>query len=377
MNLVINEVYILTVMNKKNIFDAALTLMCAIVFSVCIGSCEKNDVDNQDDANSLVLNIDTNGVSMTLKPYINWGTSLTDVNEYMAKNYPDYKLCDDGELALDSVNNIWYMGYQPENGDSVSVIFYFQEESGNDLVMTVYHFHTYTNVNTVRNELKRSGLNYKGLINADSNQTFINYVYLSADETLEAQLVQDNRGRSFWGISFQVTDKADLNYLIDESDVNFCIKNDTCTYSLIPFVDWDAAVADVKQFMTENYPDWEIYEGGKLFLEDGDWALRYEKDCMTVYYYFADEIGTEFTLVQFNYYGSTDISQAQLELTRNGLVYLGKEAPNGPEQISAIAYAPLSKNYIVSLESWDLYGGCWCMNIFAYDEDFINKNVHD
>ena len=357
-------------MKSKDFLHVALAVMCAVAFSVCVDSCDKNDINKSNDENSLSFVVDTNGVSLAIRPMINWDATSAELDEFMTRNYPDMEILEGEKLYYDSLCDCWRSTYSNNN---LNIDFLFGDEQGNDCKMMAFHLDVTGDIEKIREELVRAGLKYKGLVYYDDYPVDMTYLYLSADEQLEVQLYTNNDGgEGYWGISFQPTDKDDFNSIIDETDFSIDIKADEGTYSLHPLLDWDATLTDIRRYMSENYPDWEAKEGGGMIKDSTDdeeyWYVKYAKDSMVVCFYFNDENGDVYDLLQYVYYSSTDISQVQSELTRNGIVYIDVEDLWDPDEISALGYAPLSKDYYVSLETWNIHGGCWCLNISSYDE---------
>ena len=360
-------------MNKKNSLYAALIMMCVITFSVTLGSCEKND-DQIDDENSLIMNVDTNGVDIAFRPFIDWGSTLADAEKYLKRYYPDYFALDDGKMFYDSLMDRWIMYYEC---NTMVISFFFDDEKGSSLIMSEYSSYG-SDIKRIQDELVRLGFNYKGLVYWDYIPDQLTYLYFSSDEKLEVQVaINNNEGPDFWVLNFQPTDKDDLDYLIDTTNLCINVDLDEGSYSLIPFMDWNGTLTDVRNYMTENYPDWEAVDGGAMIIDTLDfdsiphWYTLYKKDSLSVFYHFDDIEGMMFGSVQYACYGSTDLTQNRKELTRNGLKYIGHCTLDFQDQISNYVYVPLSKEYYVSASSWTLYEGVWTIDIVPYNEDFM------
>ncbi len=364
-------------MKKAVRFHAALIMMCVVAFSVSLGSCDKNEVDSQDE-NSLSLKVDTNGVSFTLTPLINWNANLADVEKYMAKYFPDFDICDNGELKYDETCEKWTLKY--ESKINMGVSFIFGNEQGDGLQMTNFKFTSSCNVDKIREELSGLGFKFLGLVYTDVFPEELEYMYLSNDEKLEVQFIVYNCGdEDRWYLTFQSTDRNDLDYLIDESSLNINYDVEEGSYSFSPILDFDATVDDVRKFMADNCPDWEIRKGEELKYDTitdsiPHWYIAYRLDSLSVCYYFNDEEGEEFDDIQYVCNLSTDITPIVNELTRNGLIYLGKESAIYDEQLcDYYVYAPLSKEYNIIISSWDLYGGSWSLDICKYNEELVEN----
>ena len=364
-------------MNKKVSLHAALIMMCVIAFSVSLGSCEKNDADQIDDEYSLSLNVDTNGVNFTIRPLLDWGATVADVEKYMAKNYPSWEVEDDGKLVYDSTVVSWLKSY---SCNDIYMYFFFKDEAGNGFCMIEFDFYGKNNIKQLQDECVRLGLKYKGLLYWEEVPYLLSYHYLSADEKLEVNLFFENfDDEDYWGISFQSLDKDDQNHLVDTENLCINVDVDEGSYSLIPFKNWDGTLADVRDYMAENYPDWEVEDGGAMIKDTVDldtvphWFALYHKDSLAVFYHFEDVEGIRFSSVQYAYYSSADVTQNRNEFTRNGLIYIGHDTLFYQDQISNYVYVPLSKDYYVTTSSWDLYNGAWSIDIAPYDERFINR----
>jgi len=360
-------------------FRAALVMVCAIAFSVCFGSCDKEGVNHNDDENSMSLKVDTNGVQFTLVPFISWGASQTDAEKYITRYYPDLKVSNDGKLQFAESFNDWYLRY---DGDNMCLYLFFAEETGNDLEMVEYNFDSSVAVDQLRGELTGSGLDFKGLLYWDYVPDELTYLYLSSDEKLEVQLGLNNYEGDFWYITFQPTDKSDMNQLIDQTTLSLNIYSEKDSCCVTPMLDWGASLTDVKRFMEQNYPDWEIQDNGELISdtisEDSIvWYTSFQRGNIIQFLFFDNAEGDRLFYYQFVDNTSTDEIQIDRELTRNGLEYKGYFGYNYEGLISNHVYVPLSKDYIVVASAWETYGGCRVLEVFQYYEDFLKNLKRD
>lgn len=361
-------------MNKKTLFRAALAVMCAIAFSVCLSSCDKNEDDPYQEETSLSLNVDTNGVNFTVTPYLNWGASWSDIDVYMAKNYPDFEACDDGKLMCDTVSKRWY-GYY--NSDNMYAGFFFNKESGKDLIMTEFCSYAPTDIDRVKDEIVKHGFKYKGLLYFDYLPDYLNYFYLSADETLELQISVYNNQDVFWSLLFQPTDLNDYNHLIDVStlSINTYSGKDTCT--LTPLLDWNATFEDAKEFMAQNCPDWKNNDDEALVLDSiygsKRWGVGYYKDNLGMFFYYNDAQGKDYRYAQYVCYESSDMTPIFEELTRNGCRYYGKGEVWHKDQESSYVYVSPDNRYIAEISAWNYGNGWWCLNIFPYYKEYLDS----
>ena len=361
-------------MNKKVSFHAALIMMCVFAFSVSLGSCDKKDADHSDDEYSLSLNVDTNGVNVTIKPLLDWGATLADVETFMAKNYPTWEVEDEGKLLYDSIWGDWMIFY---GCNRMTACFYFDDETGNNLIMTEYFWDGSNDIKRIQDELVRFGFIYKGLLYWDYLPDDLTYLYFSADEKLEVQVgVNNDDSDDYWVINFQPTDKNDLNQLIDQTTLSLIINSENDSCILTPMRKWGASLTDVKEFMAQNYPDWEIQNNGELICdtisEDSlEWYAKFQNGEFSQFFIFDNADGESYNSFQFVDYTSTDEISLDRELTRNGLVYVGHDTTYYAEEISSHVYVPLSKDYIAVASAWEMYGGCRVIDVSPYDEEYI------
>lgn len=367
-------------MNKKITFRAALILMCAVAFSVSIGSCDKIDSNQADDLNNLSLNVDTNGVNFTIKPFLEWGATLTDVEEYLAKTYPDFKVMNDGYMSHDPVSGGSILHYSCR---SVLMSFYFYDESGTGYFAQEFTVRGDNQIQKVEDQCVRAGLKYKGMIYSNGAPDNLGCLYLSADEKLEVQMVARNNDRQFyWSINFQTFDKNDLDLLTDPTKFDINITTKEGSYNLIPMIDFDASIADIRNYMAQNYADWEAREGGALLKDSINdsiyyWYTSYIKDSLKVFYYFDDAEGLGYNTVRYSHNSSTDVTPLLRELTRNGLIYVGHAEVPYEEISSNYVFIPHNRNYLVMLQTWTMFGGSWSLDITGYDEEFIEELSRD
>ena len=363
-------------MNKIVLFRAAQVMMCAIAFSFCMNSCEKNEVDNQDDANYLSIAVDTNGVSFTIKPLLNWNSSEADVDEYIARNYPGLEI---SELSYDSSSGYWTKYYSKKDLEISCVC---KDEQGSGYQMMNFYFSGSREISKVLSELNRAGLNYHGLLYYEHYPYDLNYLYLSADEKLEVQVyVINNESDPYWGITFQPLDKEDMNCLINDTtlSINAFSGVDSCT--VVPLLDWDATVDDVREYMADNYPDWAVEGNGELMpdtVNEGDaWILEYSKDSLCVIFGSDDMEGKTLSVIQYINTYSGDILPVQRELTRNGFIYKKPLVLVDTHVISAYSYVSHDNKIMIAVVSMDFNDGCRILEIRPFDEERYKKAVGD
>ena len=367
-------------MNKKTLFHAALTVMCAIAFSVFFNSCDKNEDTPYQEETPYSFRADTNGVGITVVPFLKWGCDISEIKEYVAQYYPDWVVENDGKLYLDTCDGCWTLKYYENGKDSSYVWFDFVGENGNTFNMTGICFYKSGDIQKIRDEIERQGFKYKGMLYWESYPLELTYLYLSADEKLEVQLYANNvEGGDYWGITFQPTDKDDFNHLIDETTFSINIESNEKNYSLTPLTDWNASLADIREYMAKDYPDWENAYDGELQLdtinEDFGSYIAYINDSLAMFFAFKNVEGKEYGLLQYVDYTSTDIASLIREMTRNGYTYAGK-SKNMPEgQVEGYFYISPNNELLVEICNWSKYGGFRCIDISAFDQEFYNSCI--
>ena len=368
-------------MNKKTLFRAALTVMCAIALSVCLNSCDKNEDTPYQEETPYSFRADTNGVGITVVPFLKWGCDISEIKEYVAQYYPDWVAKNDGKLYQDSCDGCWTLKYYENGTDSSYVWFDFVGENGNTFNMTGLRFNKSGDIKKIRDEIERLGFKYEGLLYWEDYPNELTYMYLSADKKLEVQLYSNNdESEAYWGITFQPTDKDDYNHLIDETVISINITSNEKSYTLTPFTDWDATFDDVKVFMAQNYPDWENDSDGNMERDtvrddDYQWYIAYTCDSLGTCFGFKDAQGKEYGLLQYIDYSSTDVDQLKSELTRNGLIYRGQKKNMLKGQVEGYFYASSDNSLLVEISLWNNEYDCWSMDVMPFDREYYNSCI--
>ena len=200
-------------MKTKNIFWAALTVMCALTVQTACTS-KNNPSGTQEelsDTTAITINLD----SIVIKPYLQFGTSLDDVKEYMASNFADYSdKTPDSLIYYDFEGGpSWAKNYA--NG-KCQIGFYFSSSEGKNLKLVAYDFFFPMPLEPIMAELERNGFTNQGEIKFDDFNADISYLYLSSDERIEAMPSSWEKDGGSWAISFQPFDKEDLNHLVNK-----------------------------------------------------------------------------------------------------------------------------------------------------------------
>ena len=195
---------------KKNLMAAAaLCCMAMSVQTACTGKSDNPPIQDEE-AVAVVLNLD----SIVIKPYLQFGASLADVQEYMADNFADYSDENPDSLVYNEMEggSLWSKTY--EKGTR-KISFYFYNADGKDLTLVSYDFFFPMPLEPVMAELERNGYTNKGEIRFDDYNADITYLFLSADERIEAMPSSWEKDGGSWAITFQPTNDFDLQHLVE------------------------------------------------------------------------------------------------------------------------------------------------------------------
>ena len=200
----------------KKIMMAAVALCCMTMISVTTTSCaDKGNrspaPDGGTDSLEVVMNLD----SVVITPYLYFGTSLDDVQAYMAKNYADYSDATPDSLEYIDLDGggLWVKCYKNGKRD---MSFFFKNADGNDFVMVSYDFYFPIQIEAVMGELERNGFTNKGVIRFENDNSDLSYLFLSPDESIEAMVFYWEKDGGSWAVSFQSTNDFDLQHLVEE-----------------------------------------------------------------------------------------------------------------------------------------------------------------
>ena len=193
-------------MKGYTLFKAAATATIVAALFTLVAACGKDD-----NADSLVFNFTDGGQTYVLKPYIQWGASLADVEDYMQKNYADWVDTTDGTLVYYDGMGKWYKTYMC---GAFMTRYYFSHPDGRDLEFTEYVYFGTTGLDAICVEVVRNGFIYQGELRYPDYNAQVCYMYLSSDRALEVQTAGWEDGS--WSLDFQPTDSADFQYLVTE-----------------------------------------------------------------------------------------------------------------------------------------------------------------
>ena len=144
-----------------------------------------------------------------LKPLMQFGVSLADVNKYMKENYGWWS-CEAGdELEFDDDLGFWTKKFRA--GDMV-MSYFFETQDGQNMVYNNYYYYgSVIDIATIGSELVRQGYIYKGMLKYPFAEESKFYLYMDAEEKYEVTLV--DWGNKVWMISYQPVDPNDLQFL--------------------------------------------------------------------------------------------------------------------------------------------------------------------
>ena len=177
--------------------------MTMAVLTACSDKDDNPVIPSEDVNKGIVINLG----SIVIKPYMQLGASLADVEAYMKKNYADWTYTKDDQREGPTFSTRY-------RKDNKVVLFSFYNTLVGSLRLTEYGFeNSEIPFPTIKAELERNGFIYQGKLNFEfPGAADVFQMFLSADQSIEVQYArweEDNR----WGIGFQNLDEDDLNYL--------------------------------------------------------------------------------------------------------------------------------------------------------------------
>lgn len=195
---------------KKSLLMLAAFLSCTMIMTVQT-SCTNEDVPIPEDNSDATIVIDLD--SIVIKPYLQFSSSLADVERYMADNFSDY--------TIENPDSLW--SYEEEEGtfwikrfvyQNRRIEFYFGDAEGQTLKFVTYDYFFPMPISAVMAELERNGFVNKGEVRFDDYNADICYLFLSADGEIESLVSSWEKDGGSWNITFQLTDPFDLEHLV-------------------------------------------------------------------------------------------------------------------------------------------------------------------
>ena len=359
---------------KKNLMTLAAVLCCAMtmaVFSACLSDNNDNPTVPSGGVNKgIVINLD----SIVIKPYLQFGASLADVEKYMKENYPDWT-----DMNPDALNE-----YQQQGGatwkktytkDNRTIKYLFGNDTGGSLLLVSYGFNSPISLPAVKTELERNGFTYEGILKFDDYDADVCNLFLSADKTIEAQLSYWAKDGGSWSLSFQNLDENDLQFLVPE-DVNKGVVIGLGDIVIKPYLQFGASLADVEKYIFQNYADYKAKDTEALQSITIDnvthYITEYSNGKRSIGLSFANADGTNLEVISYNYFFPTSLEPVIAELERNGFVYKG-ELDLEPDICNM--YLSSDGTIEVMLSSWEKDGGYWSISFQPFDENDLKYLV--
>lgn len=144
---------------------------------------------------------------------------------------------------------------------------------------------------------------------------------------------------------------------------------------LMPFLPWDAMVADLEYHMQTNCSDWDVENPDSLIYDKGTgrWKRTFKKGNLYNTYYFEDAKGNFLKHVTFLYYGSMPFEPLVEEVERNGFVYQGDlVVPDNDSKIYHLYLSP-SGALEVQVAGWE--NGSWVLSFQPIDPNDLQYLV--
>lgn len=141
------------------------------------------------------------------------------------------------------------------------------------------------------------------------------------------------------------------------------------SFVLIPFLPWDAMLADLKIHLEENYAEWTVENPNALVYDEGTkrWKMSLVRGNVQNLYYFADKEGNYLKYVSFLYNGSMPLAPLKAEIERNGFIYQGKMDFPGNDSKECNLYLSPSGALEVQVAGWE--NGSWILTFQPTDEN--------
>lgn len=198
---------------KQHVATLAIAICCVMTSTVFTACSNDDDPVTYQLQTDLVLHFG----DITIQPYLAFGTSLAQAENYFKAEFSDYSQWEtDGVGRYDYSDGFYY--YKDFYNDECAISFEFSDADCKYLCQVGYYFYSPMSPETVMDELERNGFKNMGLIRfPEDNEGDITYLYLSADGTLEVQIAfwkSDESNEDCWSICFQPLDENDFKYLV-------------------------------------------------------------------------------------------------------------------------------------------------------------------
>lgn len=198
-------------MKAKNIFLTALTAFCVIAITSFSSCSNQEDPPPPPPIPTLKITVEAQGTTYILEPFTEWTSNLTDIENYMSKNYPTWSDEFDGDLKADKyLPDTWNRYFR--NGNMHNV-YLFADNKGVEYVLVAYTYYGSTYIKNIQKQLTDFGYVYKGKLQTNQIGAKESHLYISADGKTEAQITTWETDGGRWSLSFQPFDEDDLQYL--------------------------------------------------------------------------------------------------------------------------------------------------------------------
>lgn len=182
-------------------------VLCCWVTSAVLTACsdkDDNPVSPLEDVNKgIVINLE----SIVIKPYLQLGASLADVEAYMQENYADWTYTKDDQREGPTFSTRY-------RKDNKVILFSFYNTPVSSLRLSQYGFeNSELPFPAIKAELERNGFIYQGKLNFEfPGAADVYQMFLSADSSIEVQFARWQEGNR-WAIGFLPFDESDMDYL--------------------------------------------------------------------------------------------------------------------------------------------------------------------
>lgn len=197
---------------KQYLATLAIAICCSMSTTLFTACSNEDTPAPKEDQTDLVLNFG----DIVIKPYLGFGSSLADAEKYLQAEYPDYINWETGDVErYDYADGTYYI--KDYYNDEHLVGFYFNDPDCKDLDVSGYDFYSPIPQEAVMAELERHGFKNLGEVRFPDANTDLTYLFLSADGTLEVQVMiiyETEEYDAMWAICFQSFDELDLKYLV-------------------------------------------------------------------------------------------------------------------------------------------------------------------
>ena len=200
---------------KQHVATLAIAICCVMTSTVFTACSNEDDPAPYQLQTDLVLHFG----DITIQPYLAFGTSLAQAENYFKAEFSDYSQWEiDGVGRFDHSDGFYY--YKDYYNDERSISFDFSDADCKYLCQVGYNFYSPMSPELVMDELERNGFKNLGLIRfPEDGDDDISYFYLSADGTLEVLIAfwnSETKDKDCWSICFQPLDENDLKYLVKQ-----------------------------------------------------------------------------------------------------------------------------------------------------------------